>query len=149
VEKLSLYVGDRDTISTKDVSSLVTATAGPAAYDLTNAITAGDIPASLRALSGMTLARGSEFQTLGLIAWHLRRALHAHQLIQGGQPPQKAVRSIKMPSSQRGAFLAFVMRRPLGVLQADFRRLIRADLGMKSGLEPVAALQELVVALCT
>ena len=39
-------------------------------------------------------------------------------------------------------------RRPEAVLQEDFRRMIRADLGMKTGAATTAALQQLVMALC-
>ena len=149
IEKLSLYADDRETITAADVSALVTATAGPQAFDLTNAITAGDARAALEVLDGLLAVRGEEFRTLGLIGWHLRRALQVQQAIHAGAAPQQAVGKIRMPQHQRGAWLAFLQRRPLRALQNDFRRLLRADLAMKSGSTPKAALQELVVALCS
>ena len=147
MEKLSLYVGDRGTISLQDVCAVVTASAGPAAFDLTNAITAGEPAAALKALGGMLRSRGDEFKTLGLIAWHLRRAMLAKELLDAGRPAQEALP--KMPPQPRRDFLAMLKRRPLSAFQLDCRRLIRADLAMKSGTRPDAALQELVVALCS
>ena len=144
VEKLCLYIGQRETITPQDVAAVVTATAGPAAFALTNAITARDAPGALKALDGLLRIRGAEFQALGSIAWHLRRALQAQQEITAGGKP-----NLKMPYRQQSAFLAMLKRRSLGRLQADMRSLISTDLGMKSGLKPKAALQELVMSLCS
>jgi len=144
VEKLSLFVGQRQQITIEDVSTLVTATAGPGAYALTNAITAGDTVAALEALEGMLNVRGDEFKTLGMIAWHLRRALKAHRQSASGRKL-----NMWLPYDQRGPFRAMLDRRPPAKLHGDFRRLLRADLGMKTGLDAKAALQELVVGLCS
>jgi len=146
IEKLSLYAGARQSLTVEDVSALVTATAGPEAFDLTNALTAGDVGAALKALEGMVRRRGEEFKVLGMIAWHLRRVLAAQQAIRSGSPPQRA--APKMPWAQQQPFLAMLQRRPLKTIQADFRRLIYADLAMKSGVDPAAAMQKLVVELC-
>ena len=146
IEKLSLYVGQREQINVQDVSSLVTASAGPAAYELTNAVTAGDAAWALRALGGMLRTRGDEFKTLGLIAWHLRRAMTAKEKLAAGADPRAALPN--MPYQPQKAFMAMLQRRSLRAFHDDFRKLIRADLAMKSGTEPRAALQELVVQLC-
>lgn len=147
IEKLSLYVGGRETITPEDVSRLVIASAGPADFALTNAITAGDAEAALRALSGMLVRRGNEFKTIGMIAWHLRRAIQASRAIAAGVPASKAIPP--MPYRQRDEFSAFLRRRGLPALEGDFRKLLQADLGMKSGVKPTSALQQLVVALCS
>lgn len=146
IEKLSLYVGQREQITTQDVSSLVTASAGPAAFELTNAVTAGDAAWALRALGGMLRTRGDEFKTLGLIAWHLRRAMTAKEKLAAGADLYAALPN--MPPGPRKDFMAMLQRRSLRTFHDDFRKLIRADLAMKSGTEPRAALQELVVQLC-
>lgn len=146
LEKLSLYVGDRKTITAGDVSAVVTATAGPAAFALTNAITAGNVRGALKALAGVLTINGQEFMTVGILAWHLRKALKAHQLKAAGQRPDSALR---MPPAQKGAFMAMLAKRSLKSFQDDFKKLIRADMAMKSGSNPAGTLQELVVALCT
>ncbi|MCK4601836.1 MAG: DNA polymerase III subunit delta [Phycisphaerae bacterium] len=144
IEKLSLYVGGRQEIDVADISAIVTATAGPLAFALSNAITASDATAALEALDKMLIARGDEFKTLGMVAWHLRRALSAAQQIAADKTP-----SLRMPPQQRDAFLVMLKHRSVKKLQADFRKMIRTDLAMKSGVKPVAALQELVVSLCS
>ncbi len=144
IEKLSLYVGRRQQIEVDDLSAIVTATAGPHAFALSNAITAGDAKAALKALDGMLTARGEEFKTLGQVAWHLRRSLAAAKQVAAGQSP-----SLRMPPQQRSEFLAMLKRRPVSKLEADFRRMIQTDLAMKSGVKPRQAMQELVIALCS
>ncbi|MFP4106271.1 MAG: DNA polymerase III subunit delta [Phycisphaerae bacterium] len=146
IEKLITYIGDRKTITVNDVGQLVTSSTGPAAFDLTNAITDGNVAAALTALGGMLNSRGDEFKTLGMLAWHLRRALAARQAMDAGKDPG---RSLRMPYQQKQKFLAMLKRRPLPKIQSDFRKLIDADIGMKSGSDPSTALQELVVSLCT
>ena len=148
LEKLSLYVGRRERITADDVAAVVTATAGAAAFALTNALTAGDVRAALKALSGMATVRGEQFRTLGMIRWHLQKVLRGCQLAAGGGRPEAAL-SQKVPPAQRSAFLALIKRRSLEKVQADFRNLIRTDLAMKSGTPALAALQELVILLCS
>ncbi|MFW6132344.1 MAG: DNA polymerase III subunit delta [Planctomycetota bacterium] len=144
IEKLALYVGDRERITADDVGQVVTATAGPGAFALTNAIAAGDVPAALNALEGMLSVRGEEFRTLGLLTWHLRRALKARRQIDAGRTPD-----VNMPAGPKRQFLAMVRRRPRQRLEGDFRALLRTDLGLKTGLRPHAAMQHLVVRLCS
>jgi len=149
IEKLALYTGERKTIGVDDVAAVVTSAAGPGAFDLTNAITDGNAPAALKSLGGMLAQRGDEFKTLGIIAWHLRRVLQAQQMLRSGGSQQQVLAKVRMPYAQKQAFLAMVRRRPLRKTHSDFRRLIRADLAMKSGVSPQAAMQELVVGLCS
>jgi DNA polymerase-3 subunit delta len=148
IEKLSLYIGDRKEIAPDDVAALVAAAAGPRAFALTNAITAGDTSAALKALAGSLTRRGEEFRVLGMIAWHLRRAMQVHQEIAKGAGPAEACRSARIYGGQR-EFLQMLRRRPRTRLRKDFRCALAADLDMKSGVEPVAALQQLVVGLCS
>lgn len=144
IEKLSLYIGRRQQIELDDLAAVVTATAGPQAFALSNAITAGDARAALKALDSMLTVRGEEFKTLGQVAWHLRRSLAAARQVAAGQSP-----SLRMPPQQRNAFLSMLKRRPVSRLEADFRRMIHTDLAMKSGVKPKAAMQELVISLCS
>lgn len=146
VEKLALYVGDREQITPEDVSAVVTAAGGVGAFDLTNAITDGDTARSLRVLGQMLTARGEEFKTLGLIGWHLRRAMATCQRIHAGTAPNRATPN--MPPSQQRGFLRMVERRGMNGLRKDFHRLLEADLRMKSGGRPDAVMRDLVVQLC-
>ena len=146
IEKVCVYAADRADITEKDVADLVVATAGPGAFDLTNCITTGDAAGALKALGGMMTRRGDEFKVLGMIGWHLRRTLSAQQALQAGQNEWTALG--RMPNEQKKPFMEMLRRRGLGKILNDFRRMLKADLAMKSGTEPQVAMQELVVALC-
>jgi DNA polymerase-3 subunit delta len=147
MEKLTLYVGNRDTITANDVGLLVTSTAGAGAFELTNAITVGNPAAALKALASSLTQRGEEFKMLGLLAWHLRKALSVQQAIDRGEAPSQACKSARVFFQQQ-EFLNMLRRRGRKKLQDDFRKLLAADLAMKTGADPIAALQELVVRLC-
>ncbi|MCY2931461.1 MAG: DNA polymerase III subunit delta [Planctomycetota bacterium] len=147
IEKLSLYVGERATITPDDVSRLVMASPIAADFALTNAITAGHRAAALGALAAMLNRRGDEFKIAGMLQWHLRRAIQTARAVAGGTPLAQAMP--RMPYEQQKAFGAYVTRRGLTGLQGDFRRLLAADLGMKSGLKAEAALQHLVICLAS
>jgi DNA polymerase-3 subunit delta len=146
VEKLSLYVGDRDTIDVPDVEAIVTSSAGPGAFALTNALTLGDCKAALEAMTGMLHVRGEEFRALGMIGWHLRRVLAAREQIDAGATPQQA--TPKMPYQAIRDFQNMLRRRSAASLRRDFRALLRADLAMKSGTPSAAALQQLLLEIC-
>jgi DNA polymerase-3 subunit delta len=121
VEKLSLYVGQRHVITAQDVSLLTVATAETAPFALVNAIAASNVKEALTVLDKTLTRRGLEFQVLGQIAWYLRSAAKGSSY-RPGRPPAR--------------------------IQADFRRVLAADLAMKSGGEPRATMQDLVLAMC-
>ena len=145
IEKLCLYVGERETITVEDVGAVVTATAGPVAFAMVNAIRAGDHAAALEALNKTLRVRGDEFAALGSLAWHVRQCLEVQQAVAEGRRPDLG----KTPYRVVENLVAMVRRRGHRKLQADMRSLIDADLGMKSGRAPKGALQELVIALCS
>ena len=146
IEKLSLYVGQRDTITLADVSALVTSTAGPAPFALSDALTASDTRAALTALGQMLTVRGEEFKSLGMIAWHLRRVVKVQQMLAGGKSLDAAKKSVRIYHPQLGRLMK---QRPMAKLTGDFRRLLQTDRAMKTGANPTAALQHLVVSLCS
>lgn len=147
LDKVVTYLGERPTVTVQDVTAIVTASASPEAFAVTNAITNGDARAALRAMAAALQTRGAEFALLGQIAWHIRRALQVAQGIAAGQNPMTAMKAARVFYGQR-EFQAMLRRRSLKKLQADVRRLLQADLGMKSGTEALPAMQQLVIELC-
>jgi DNA polymerase-3 subunit delta len=147
LDKVVTCIGDQPAITARDVAAVVTATAGPEAFAVTNALTNGNAKAALQATASALQTRGAEFALLGQIAWHVRRALQAAQDIAAGQSPAAAMKTARVFYGQR-EFQAMLRRRSLKQLQADVRRLLKADLGMKTGLAPLPAMQQLVIELC-
>ena len=148
LDKLATFAGDRATITSQDVTQIVSASAAPEAFALSNAITAGNITKALESLSSAMTTRGAEFALLGQLAWHLRRALQVQQAIETGANEYAAMKSARVFYGQR-EFAAMLKRRPRQKLQQDMRKLIAADLNMKSGSQPKTAMQQLIIELCT
>ena len=150
LDKLVLYVDDRPAIEPQDVAALVAPTSQPVNYALTNAIAAGDPKAALQALDDLFHSgSGAEFMAIGSLAYHLRKVMAVQCRVAAGQPAQAALGAAKVPYPLKDVFLKLIQRRPLSKLQDDFRKLIRADLALKSGGNSRAAMQKLVVELCT
>jgi len=148
LDKLASYVGQRTSITVDDIAAVATTSASPEAFALSGAITRGDVRAGLEAVGAAMRTRGAEFQLLGQVAWRIRQALQVHQGIAAGQSPRSAMQNARILRDQRDSE-ALLGRRPAKKLQADMRRLISADLAMKSGTPPKAAMQQLIVELCS
>lgn len=146
IDKLVTYAWHRPEITEKDITDIVTARSAPEAFAVVNAITVGDIASALRAVGSAMSVRGAEFGLLGQVRWNVQRSLQAQQRISGGENPQAVFRSLRIFKDRE--FAAYLRRRGLAGLQGDMKKLIQADLAMKSGTEPKAAMQELIVALC-
>ncbi len=121
IEKLVLYVGDRKGISSADVSAVAVATGGYKPFALTNAIGRRDTRKALTILAEMLTSRGEEIKTLGMLAWHVRKML---------------------AKAGRNTAAAAKMRR-------DTRKLLAADLAIKSGADSATTMQLLVMDLCS
>ncbi len=147
LDKLLAYTTDRPAITPDDLTKIVTATHAPEAFELSNAITRGDLKSALTVLASVLSTRGAEFMLLGELAWHLRRALQVQQRIEAGDNPQTAMKAARVFYGQP-EFMNMLKRRSRAKLQTDMRRLIAADLGMKSGLGSKPAMQQLVTELC-
>jgi len=148
LEKLALYTEGRAEITLADVSAVVVATAGVSPWALSGALAAGDAGVALVALDGLLTQPGEEFRVAGLIGWHLRRLLKAKYMQAAGQSNEHVFRTLKIGRAGQDSFRRLLKRRSLKQVCGDFRQLIRVDLAMKTGRDPKAALQWLVVALC-
>ncbi|MHC4717718.1 MAG: DNA polymerase III subunit delta [Planctomycetota bacterium] len=128
IEKLCLYVAARKEIAVDDVAAVVAATAGPEPFALTNAIEAGDRRKALEALGAVMRVRGEEFRALGMIGWMLRSSLQGrtgYRQRRRPAPPAGADRTVR-----------------------NFRHVLRADLALKTGADPLTTMQLLVTRLC-
>lgn len=120
IEKLAIYVGDWKEISVSDVSAVAVAAGGVKPFALTNAIDRRNTPEALTTLSAMMTGRGEEIRTLGMLAWGVRKKL--------------ASAAHNSPAAEHAR-------------QAT-RKLLAADLALKSGADPKTTMQLLVTELC-
>ncbi len=120
IGKLAIYVDQREEITVEDVSAVVVATVGSEPFALTNAIGRRNTHKALGELSALMTRRGEEIRTLGMLGWHVRKTLAG------------AGRSAAAQAQSR----------------RDARRLLAADLAIKTGADPVTTMQLLVTRMC-
>jgi len=133
--KLSIYVGQRDTIEVKDVDALVGLTRPETVFRITNALADRDAATAL-SVWRQTLATDTQavYRAVGGIAWAVRQMIGVKQ-----GAPRGASRS----TSQAAA------RFTLEQLQAMLVQLLAADVASKTGLGSVeAAIEKLIVRQC-
>lgn len=154
VEKLVCYVGERKRITLDDVAAVSTPAVAPEAFALVDAIVRRDAPGALDWLGRAMNRRGDEVMILGQLAWHARRTLHACRLVDAGSSLAAATGAAKVFDKDRTKipqkkkeFQAYLSATDTGRLEADMRRVLETDLGMKTGNDPLASLQTLVVSL--
>ena len=119
IEKLVLYVGERGEISSADISAVAVASGGYKPFALTNAIGRRETRKALEILAAMLTSRGEEIKTLGMLAWHVRKNV-----------------SQAKPNSPAAA-----------KARRDTRKLLAADLAIKSGADSATTMQLLVMEL--
>lgn len=150
IDKLITYVSTGPSarpIATADVAAIASTTATPEAFAIVGAIMAGDSARALQHLAAALQTRGAEFPLLGQLSWHLRRALLAQSLLASGQQMFAALKAANVWRDKE-PFQAMLRRRSLSQLQADTRKLLAADLHLKSGGTAKAVLQQLLIELC-
>lgn len=129
VEKLSLYAGSREALNAADVAAVVAASPGVGPFALTNALERGQLKQALEALAATLATRGEEFRLMSVLVWFLR-----------SRRQKNAGYGRRTP----GAGPAQLRRK----VEIDLRRVLAADLAIKTGADRAATLQILVVKLC-
>lgn len=147
IEKLALYVDGKPEIAIEDVRAITTSGQHISGWALKDAVTSGNIPDALVALGATLTVRGNEFMVLGSLASHIRTAIRGKSAAMEGNDPATAL-PFNIPFKAKQEFLRLMRRRSLSKLYGDARRLIAADLALKSGAKPHAMLCELIVTLC-
>jgi DNA polymerase-3 subunit delta len=148
LEKLVLYTLGRAVITAEDVSAVVVATAAVNPFTLTDALMEGNARKALEILDMVLVQSGEEYRLLGMLGWHLRRVLKAKHLIAAGRGEYQAFQEAKVFGPGQSLMRRLLARKSLDQIAEDFRKLIRADLAIKTGRDGKATLQSLVVSLC-
>jgi DNA polymerase-3 subunit delta len=173
IEKLALYVGDRESIDRDDIDAVVERSAEDSVFDLTNAIVERDAGAALQIL-GQLLDQGvNHILILTMVAREVRFLLQGHVLLESGKIPPLRPRmdyggfqagvypAVKALARPKGTWLAnqhpYVIYNALRnagrfsrkELVGHMNRLADLDRAVKSsGIDPELALRHLLVEMC-
>ena len=148
LEKLAVFVGQRQEITVEDVDRIVVAGRSRTVWELGRAIAAGDAKTALRILDRLLLAGEAPVAISYALAAQFRRLARAARLILRGIPTQQALRRAGTPP--------FAIREATDQLRHLGRRrllrlydiLLRADLQLKrSDADPRLVLESLILAL--
>jgi DNA polymerase III subunit delta len=146
--KLGTYAGSRQRITREDVRRLVVAPESGSAWDLADALLAGQVKESLELVNRLLLSGENGSQLVGALAWTYRKLIEAQDLPQSISSFQAAQRLGMRPDSAASLVRkahAFDRSRAL----AGLPLLAEADSLLKSsGVDERIVMEFLVVRLC-
>jgi len=118
-------------------------------FNVIDAMTAGDVGASLTRLHQMLQQdRSAEFTAVGAFAWHFRRLYNARMLLEQKIPDREILKQVRV-WAQQDQFLRQVRRLTLPQAGNIIKSLMEIDLASKSGGPSAgAALELLIVQYC-
>lgn len=155
VDKLICYAWKRDAITAADMAAVTISAAPPEAFALVDCIIRGDSKGALDHLNRAIKNRGDEMMVLGQLAWHVRRTILARRILGNGEPISAAIKAAKiwdpdrnMANRKRKEFGQLLQRKTLRQIESGMRLVLKTDLGIKTGADPMITLQRLVISLC-
>ena len=132
IEKLLIFVGDRDSITAEDVGQVVGATRGFTVFDLQNAIGKKDMREAVKILERM-LELGENHQ---LIIVMLTRFFHQlwkiSELSARHLSEREMAGELKVHPFYLKQYLSFGQNFSVGHIEASFKALLEADVELKS-----------------
>lgn len=150
VDKIAAFLADPDgpparRISVDLVSQLVGNSRHYNAFNVIDAMIAGDVGAALGRLEQMLAQdRSAQFTAVGAFAWHLRRLYQARLLLDERRGDREIIKELRI-WSQPQEFMAQVRRLPIERLAAALRALARIDYDSKTGGSVRIGLERLIV----
>jgi DNA polymerase-3 subunit delta len=137
LEKLSLYVGDRPTITVEDVEALVGENRQLSAFEMIDALIRQDTGQAMALLERVLAQdRSAEYTIIGLLAWHIRRLRKAKVLLEQGLGDEQICRQAKVWYRKR-EFMQLVKQSTAESLRLACKKLTQADRAIKTGASNV------------
>ena len=149
LEKLRTYVGPEGVITPEAVEALVPYTREASVFDLIDAIRRRDAPRAVRLLQSALAAGQHPLQVLALLARQYRIYIGLKDLDAQGLAPAEMAQRLGIPAWTVRRDLQVARRMRWEDLERTMERLLGTDVRVKRGdVDPVLALQVLVIALC-
>lgn len=149
VEKIALFVGEREEISAKDVEALVGETRVRSIFQLTDAVSGGNLDVALRCLTSLVGSGEEPLAIIGMLARQIRLLIRAKALQERSTTVSKMTSEFGLPPRVVAALAEHSASRSWRQLSGALQSLSGADLAIKTGkAEASAVLTELVWDLC-
>ena len=150
VEKLCLYVGQRQTVTTEDVHKLVGQNRELSAFEMTDALLKQDTATAIQLMERiLEQNRSAEYSIIGLLAWYVRRLRKAQALLSQGHSEAQVCRQLNV-WYRNAEFMRLVRQSSDQSLRLACKRLTQADRAVKTGLTDVkSAVEKFILSLTT
>ncbi|MDE2322161.1 MAG: DNA polymerase III subunit delta [candidate division NC10 bacterium] len=133
VEKLALFVGEREEISTKDVEALVGETRVRSIFQLTDAVSGGNLDVALRCLTSLLRSGEEPLAIIGMLARQIRLLIRAKALQEQSVPVSRMTHELGLPPRVVAALTEQSTSRSWRQLSGAVQLLSGADVAIKTG----------------
>ncbi len=150
LEKLCLYVGQRQTIAAEDVHELVGQNRELSAFEMTDALLKQDTAAAIQLMERiLDQNRNAEYSIIGLLSWYVRRLRKAQALLSQGQSEAQICGQLRIWYG-KAEFMRLVRRSSEKSLRLACKQLTQADRAIKTGFTDVkSAVEKFILSLTT
>lgn len=149
IDKLTCYIGKRDEIGAEDIEKVVAGGGIDNIFDLGDAIGKNDVQAALKI--SLLLAREGKkpHETIGLIAWHIRRLYIASYMLSKGYSTDVISRLLWMKRDRFPEFIRQARNLHKGEIERKLEILLSVDSFLKTSRIPESvAMEWLIINLC-
>jgi DNA polymerase-3 subunit delta len=149
LEKLTVFVGDRGTISVGDVRQIVSDTKVESVFEFANALGERDLGKSLRALHTILRDGEAPLMVLAVVTRHFRQLWQVRELLDRKTPTADIGKAAGInPYFLKGVIDQARNFRP-AELKGVFERFYATDIGLKSGGgKPAFLMEMLAIEIC-
>ncbi|MCK4913922.1 MAG: DNA polymerase III subunit delta [Planctomycetes bacterium] len=148
VDKLALFVGEEKTITSEHVKSLIGNNRLFNAFEVINAIVAGNIAKAIDRLRQMFAEdKSAEYTSVGAFAFHLRRMFNAKVMLEKGSTTYETANKLRI-FGNKDAFFVQLRKINLKQIAANLQRLAQIDYEIKTGRTKAnVAIEQMVVSM--
>ena len=132
VEKLSLYVGTRAAIGEADVAAVTGKGRLYSIFDFTDALAAGRLDRALTAYDQLDSLGEPPVKVLAMVVRLFRQLLQARRVVEAGGGLEELQQSMRLPPAAARTLWQAAGRHNGPALAGSLRRLLMADLALKS-----------------
>lgn len=149
VEKLVLFAGQRDSLSSDDVREIVSDIRVESVFALANSLGERHASRALRALQTILRDGEAPLMILFMLTKHFRQLWIVREMLNGRQSPQEISKATRIPPFFINGIIAQAKRFSEREFIAIFERLFAIDLAMKRGGDRSGGLlEQFVVDVC-
>jgi len=149
LEKLAIYVGERQRITVADVTAIASSSKAFSVFELARFLGMKELKNALTSL--MTLFRNGDDlpMMIGALSQHFRKIWRIRELLDRKLPQGDIAKEAGIAPYFIGEMIAQAKNFPVSELQRLFTELRRCDISSKSGGHPYTLMHALVVQICT